>query len=79
MDTIFKPGQRIRIKPNLREVMERLQFDATTVDFFERKFVNTFQCAHGVWSDDAGMRYVTVDLCFEIPAECCSLLPLPPQ
>ncbi len=65
-------GSTIRILPNLQEVMNQLGFDSATSRAFAARFSGTKQTAHAIWMDeDSGTTYVTVDLCREIPIQCC--------
>lgn len=62
----------IRILENLPSVLTQLKFDQDAIDG-SRRFIGTEQTAHHVWKDSDGQEYVTIDLCVEIPIQCCEL------
>lgn len=64
-------GSRIRILPNLQEVMNELEFEPATARAFAARFAGTEQTAYDIWTGDEGQRFVTVDLCCEVPIQCC--------
>lgn len=68
---MIQKGDKVVIGANLFETMVRLGFGIPTCSSFQMKYANTIQTAHSVWTDD-GHQYVTIDLCVEIPIECCT-------
>lgn len=67
-------GDSIKIKPNLSEVLVKYGFEETEIQSFCERFENTEQVAHDVYFDsdnNTNTYWVTVDLCCEIPLECC--------
>jgi len=69
----IQKGDHIRILPNLKEELIKLTFDPAEAKAFAARFVGTTQTAHQVWVDDGVQTYVTVDLCCEVPIQCCEL------
>lgn len=71
LDTEITRGDRIRIKDNLREVLLSQGFEEHTVSKMEA-LVGSEQNAYAIWCDHAtGDTYVTIDICCEIPLQCC--------
>lgn len=66
-------GDFIIIKDNLREVMTNLEFDEDTIDAFVDRYIGKKMKVYYIWEDEDGQKYATVDLCVEIPIECCQL------
>lgn len=65
-------NDRIHIKGNLKAVLDRLGFLPETAQAMGKRWGGTNAVAHAIWTDeDSGTTYVTVDLCCEIPLECC--------
>jgi hypothetical protein len=67
---MIQQGQQIRIKDNLREVLTELRFEQFTIDRMVELFTGTEQIAHAMWFD-GDQEYITIDLCCEIPIQCC--------
>lgn len=66
-------GDTIRVLGTLYERMVAIGFEKNACDTFRTKYTGrTFQ-ALDVWQDD-GQWYVTIEMCVEIPAECCQKL-----
>lgn len=61
---------KIKIKDNLTEELKKLGFDLIPQDRM-KKFEGTEQTAYDIWKDTDGQIYVTVELCCEIPIQCC--------
>lgn len=67
----MKVGDKVLVKDNLKEVMERIGFEKECIENFVPRFVGTVQEIFSIWhSDDSDTDYATVDLCCEIPLEC---------
>ena len=60
---------RVKVKGNLPEVMEELEFDQATIDQFKELIGQTFE-VHNNWFDGE-QEYVTIDLCVELPRQAC--------
>lgn len=67
---MIQKGSKIRIKNNLAEVMKALGMEAETIVSFCGTFMGTQRIAYDIWKDGA-QEYVTVDLCCEMPIQCC--------
>lgn len=65
----IKKGDRIKILPNLLGELRRLKFEAP--EPFAHKWGGVICTAHDLWTDADGQVYVTVDLCCEVPIQCC--------
>jgi len=63
----------IVIKDNLEEVMNKIGFDPEESKRFGKLYSGTMQTALTIWTDHDGQEYVTIDLCVEIPLQCCEL------
>jgi hypothetical protein len=70
---MIEKGQKIRIKDNLRDILTELQFEQPTVERMAELFTGTEQTAHAIWKDEE-QEYVTIDLCCEIPIQCCEAI-----
>lgn len=70
-------GASVRILPNIQEVMGERGFDPAVCRSFAARFAGTLQTAFCIWQDVDGHTYVTIDLCREIPIECCELAEKP--
>lgn len=68
---LITKGQKIRINPNLQEELNKLGFDPGEARAFAARFAGTKQTAHDIWTGDEGQRFVTIDLCCEVPIQCC--------
>lgn len=69
---MIKKGDKIKVKENVVSELLKLGFEessAKSMSIFE----NTKQTAYDVYEDEdnKGQFYVTVDLCCEIPVQCC--------
>jgi hypothetical protein len=73
---MIQKGQRIRIKENLRDVLTELLFEQHTVERMSELFTGTEQVAHCIWKD-GDQEYVTIELCCEIPIQCCEAICYP--
>jgi hypothetical protein len=74
LDPLIRQGDKIRILKNLGEVLVELEYDARTAQNMHDRFAGTEQTAYAIWLDHIGEKhttYVTVDLCCEIPIQCC--------
>jgi len=69
MTSQFKKGDKVRIKDNLPEVLTELGFDCPHAT---DPLIGTMQTVYDVWFDGE-QPYLTVDLCVEIPEQCCEL------
>jgi len=69
----IQKGDRVIIKNNLHSVMERLGFEHDIIIDFVKLYAETTQKVLDIWTDDDDEKttYVTIDLCVEIPLECC--------
>ncbi len=65
----IKVGDTIVVKDNLAQRLQELGFEMDIPDFCN-KFVGTTQRAYAIWKDEDGKKYVTIDMCVEIPIEC---------
>lgn len=70
-DKIVK-GDAVIIKDNLAQRMRELGFHESQCRAFHEKFQKSVQPALAVWSEPEGQEWVTIDLCVEIPLECCA-------
>lgn len=68
---MIQKGDRIRILPNLQEELNKLGFHPAEARAFAARFAGTIQTAHDVWPETDEQTYVTVDLCCEVPIQCC--------
>lgn len=71
---MIQKGDRIRVLPNLQEELDKLGFNPDEARAFAAQFAGTIQTAHQIWADPhefPAQTYVTVDLCCEIPIQCC--------
>jgi len=73
----IKKGDKIIILPNLVDVMHRLGFDEDAIERC-KSLIGTTHTVFAVWTDESipPTDYVTVDLCVEIPSDCCELVNL---
>lgn len=68
----IKVHDKIRILPTLRDELVKLGFAPKEAQGFHDRFARTTQEAHAIWTDeDSGVTFVTVDLCCEVPIQCC--------
>jgi hypothetical protein len=70
---MIQVGTQIEIKdlfPKLRE----LGFGPGEAQMFHDEWNNSITKALCIWVDDDYQTWVTVDLCCEIPIECCHVL-----
>lgn len=68
----IEQGDRIKIDNNLESIMLKRGFDSITSREFQRIYAGRERVALQVWNDpDTNSRYVTIDLCVEIPEICC--------
>lgn len=65
----MKIGDRIKIKNNLKEECEKLGMELHN-DFYS-KWTGTEQEILDIWYQDDEQEYITVDICVEIPSQCC--------
>jgi len=70
----IKVGDRVLISKDLGMKLLELEFDKSDCIQVHNQFAGTIQTAHAIWKDTDGTKYVTVDLCVEIPAVCCESL-----
>lgn len=68
---MIRQGDVVAINNDLGEVMFRLGFDDDTCSEFQERFAGTRQTVYAVWQAEDGVRFATIDLCTEIPLECC--------
>lgn len=66
----MKKGCRIFVKDNLVSELLRMGFDTDSANSM-CEFENTEQTAYNIWKDKAGNKFVTIDLCCEVPIQCC--------
>ena len=69
---MIKKGDKVKVKNNLVEELLKMGFDKSSAESMSI-FENTEQTAFSVYKD-AGEEYVTIDLCCEIPIQCCELI-----
>lgn len=69
----MKKGDKVIIKDNLDYHMKRLGYDNKLINDFVNRFVGTKQTVYDIWKDD-NETYVTIDMCVEIPIECCEVI-----
>lgn len=67
----IKKGDKVIINDTLGDKLTELGI-MCDIEGMESEFVGTTQVAHAIWEDD-GQQYVTIDLCIEIPIECCEV------
>jgi len=67
----MKKGDIIIIKDNLEKVMNDLGFDPEESKRFSELYSGTQQTIFTIWADSDGQKYATIDLCVEIPLQCC--------
>jgi hypothetical protein len=63
----------VRIGKNLVDTLLERGFEkesALSLKYLE----NTKATVWSTWTDDDGQEYYTVDLCVEIPVECCKVM-----
>ena len=75
---MIQKGQKIKIKGNLREEMERLKFNKSSIDSMVKQFEGTEQTAYDVYLDkDNDLLteewFVEVELCCVVPIAACEL------
>jgi len=63
----------IIIKDNLEEVMNKIGFEPEESKRFAKLYSGTMQTVFAIWTDSDGQEYATIDLCVEIPLQCCEL------
>lgn len=71
MSSVIKKGDKIRVNNTLKDEMKKLDFNDDIITTFVNRFVNTEQTVYTVWYDDLGQGYATIDMCCEIPLQCC--------
>lgn len=69
----MKKNDMIIIKDNLEEVMNDIGFDPEESKRFAGLYSGTQQTVFAIWADSGGQEYATIDLCVEIPSQCCEL------
>lgn len=65
-------NDKIIIKDNLIEELKRLEIEIANEEYY-KNLVGTKQTAYCIWEDkfsDDKQKYVTIDLCLEIPIQC---------
>lgn len=68
-------GDKIRIKNNLEEELLNLGFTKSSSKGMYERFANTEQDILSTWTDeDSGQKYVTVDMCCEVPIQCVEVI-----
>lgn len=67
-------GDRVLIEDNLEEVMKDLGFDDCVAERAASLYPGQIFTAHDIWEDDDGEKFVTIDLCVEIPVQCCTVV-----
>lgn len=67
----MKKNDIIIIKDNLEEVMNDIGFDPEESKRFSKLYSGTMQTVFAIWTDSDGQEYATIDLCVEIPLQCC--------
>jgi len=67
----------IIIKDNLEKVMNKIGFEPEESKRFAKLYSGTQQTVCAIWTDSDGQKYATIDLCVEIPLQCCELYPKP--
>jgi hypothetical protein len=68
-------GDTIVVKDNLADELNRLDFDEMDIPDFCNHFVGTSQKVYAVWTDKLiDEKFVTIDLCVEIPIASCELV-----
>lgn len=71
-DQSIKVNDLIKIKRNLMTEMVRLGFAPPVAQDFQDRYASTTQKAHAIWTEEVSKQtYVTIDLCCEIPIQCC--------
>jgi len=65
-------GDKIKVKDNVVSELLKLGFDSGSAKSMS-VFENTEQTAYDVYEDE-GTTYVTVEMCCEIPIQCCEAL-----
>lgn len=69
----IKKGDYIYITPNLDEEMQKRGFSSHVREGFVQEFAGTKRRVLDIWADeDSGEYYITVEICCEVPAACCS-------
>ena len=71
---MIKKGDKVKINNTLKSEMKKLGFDDNIINTFCKRFVNTEQTVYTVWNDDDGQAYATIDMCCEVPIQCCDLI-----
>lgn len=66
---MIEVGDKIIIKDNLLDEIKRLDFADVLIKHF-KDLIGTKQTVHAIWNDE-DQKYVTIDLCVEIPIQCC--------
>ena len=69
----MEKGDKILVKDNLEYHLNRLGYDKKLIDNFCRVFVGTQQTVYDIWKDE-NETYATIDMCVEIPIECCEVI-----
>lgn len=67
-------GDKVIVKDNLREELQKLKFDKATCENMAEHFVGTKQEIFDLWKNEDGQEYATVDLCCEIPVQCLEVI-----
>lgn len=68
----IKKGDKIKIDGSVAPQLVSLGFDPVQANSISNRWACCNTTAKAVWSDDK-QTWVTVDLCVEIPVECCRL------
>lgn len=68
---MIQKGDHIRILPNLQEELNKLGFHPAEARAFAARFAGTIQIVYDVWHETDEQTYVTVELCCEVPIQCC--------
>lgn len=69
---MINKGEKIKIKNNVVSELLKLGFEKGSAESM-KIFENTEQIVHDIYEDE-GTTYVTVELCCEIPLQCCEVL-----
>ncbi len=68
----IKPGDTISILSSVGVELKKLGFHPQIYHSFWMRLTGTKQTAYCVWEDEESKQtYVTIDLCVEIPIQCC--------
>ena len=69
---MINKDQKIKIKDNLVSELLKLGFEKTSAESM-KIFEGTEQIAYDVYEEE-GNRYVTIEMCCEIPEQCCEAI-----